>query len=884
MPDEATTFLTFDEAATIVGRFPYPVGAVAGEYLKRKELRGRPPAALDDAEAGQEPEEAPDEAVFAWGMRQLYSLVAKFVTIVLLADYERDPTDPGLNGRIYDSLSGATLEHQWWAIALGQSDDKGRLQQTGIVDAFLDAGKKPFVGEFDDWRTDHPDRVAVTQAIRELQSFRNKVAHSIETVTPDIVDKAERNLDTLVTKLAFIGDYALVCRTTDGVVYASADNGTRIGAHADPGLVELISEDDAGKCFVAADGGRRVLCVHPWIAFSPSGVPLSLPPWIAETVESSEELERELRATVLDADSPIVDRNAASSAWVLSYGSGQRASARSLEDEQRLACPVCDPTRARMEELEARAKRAAEADIFDFGPLVEEYVKKAGFQGRDGDLAALRAFGREGEGYGLMAGVAGQGKTALVAKLFDELRATPDPDVVWVWHFCARVEKRDDGRRFMRSVLAQLSDAIDGFPASEWKGLQAQEMRERFAEVLGAAATKAGDHGRRVALFVDAIDEGTGSGDFSIINCLPARLPGGVAGLVTVRADDDGTPLVDLAASGLRATALDRSPLRPLDKEEVAAVLLSLLPAGKEAVLSAEVEEHVYTVTKGNPLFLRAIADGIREGDIVPDELSTYPATLNDYFDMVWDAFPTERDLLAQRFLCYVGILDDLAWDELLAPLLEEDAEGIEAVRAAPAVGKWLQVRDTGTGETYTTFHGLFGSYIRDLAMRPDEYRALNGRLADWAKEWPTMGHGTQLRRYAVRKLPRHLLQAERWDDLFATLTDFTFLETKAAEAGYVEEEEGRRSYLGPQELVDDFREALEVWPSDEEAAPLGRDATPPAPDELPVSGDDEHPEVEEPPASSEGAPLSYQRTCVRCFEAFETTDPDETVCPRCAS
>jgi hypothetical protein len=96
----------------------------------------------------------------------------------------------------------------------------------------------------------------------------------------------------------------------------------------------------------------------------------------------------------------------------------------------------------------------------------------------------------------------------------------------------------------------------------------------------------------------------------------------------------------------------------------------------------------------------------------------------------------------------------------------------------------------------------------------------LHGRLADYfrAKADPdhdgswtvTPGH-VDLR--GLAELPYHLTRAGRWDELESTLTDFTFLEQKAAHVGVAVRGEGESRetvYTGVFHLQDDFDDALE--------------------------------------------------------------------------
>ena len=73
--------------------------------------------------------------------------------------------------------------------------------------------------------------------------------------------------------------------------------------------------------------------------------------------------------------------------------------------------------------------------------------------------------------------------------------------------------------------------------------------------------------------------------------------------------------------------------------------------------------------------------------------------------------------------------------------------------------------------------------------------------------EWQGSAH-------ALAELPYHQTRSERWDELFATLTDFTYLEQKAKRVAVVRSGEEVSAYNGVLALIDDYERALAAFPS----------------------------------------------------------------------
>jgi len=120
----------------------------------------------------------------------------------------------------------------------------------------------------------------------------------------------------------------------------------------------------------------------------------------------------------------------------------------------------------------------------------------------------------------------------------------------------------------------------------------------------------------------------------------------------------------------------------------------------------------------------------------------------------------------------------------------------------------------------------LIGFYHRELDdVSREDYadgergRELHGRLADYFRsradpdgDGTWQGHEPR----GLSELPYHLTEAARWHEVFTTLTDFCFLEQKAAEVGVEAsggDGEGETVYTGVLQLQGDYERALRKMP-----------------------------------------------------------------------
>jgi hypothetical protein len=128
-----------------------------------------------------------------------------------------------------------------------------------------------------------------------------------------------------------------------------------------------------------------------------------------------------------------------------------------------------------------------------------------------------------------------------------------------------------------------------------------------------------------------------------------------------------------------------------------------------------------------------------------------------------------------------------------------------------------------------TFYHGELGDVSAQVFLAQGQERPYHARLADyfrfkadpqadksWTGNYP---HG-------LSELPYHLTRATRYEQVYQTLTDFKFLEHKAAQVGVLErkDEKGNlvKTYTGVLQLQDDLQRALSAMPGEGGAESTG--------------------------------------------------------------
>jgi hypothetical protein len=121
-----------------------------------------------------------------------------------------------------------------------------------------------------------------------------------------------------------------------------------------------------------------------------------------------------------------------------------------------------------------------------------------------------------------------------------------------------------------------------------------------------------------------------------------------------------------------------------------------------------------------------------------------------------------------------------------------------------------------------TFYHRELGDVSTKVFLKGGKEVSFHEKLADYFRfKADPKGDGSWTGRHihGLSELPYHLTQAKLWDEVYETLTDFCFLEHKAAEVGVLERKDEKgipvKTYTGVLQLQDDFEQALNAMPGE---------------------------------------------------------------------
>jgi len=448
------------------------------------------------------------------------------------------------------------------------------------------------------------------------------------------------------------------------------------------------------------------------------------------------------------------------------------------------------------------------------------------FVGRERALRRIEDYVEQGPPQPLgIFGAAGIGKSTLMARAAQRARERW-PDARVVVRFIGATPASSDGATLLDGLCRELAQAEGQDYSSNRE--YADLVREFWVQLEDAREE------RPLLIFLDALDQ-LDDPQARRLTWLPATLPEHVRIVVSTLPQE----CLDLLRE--RGVALEELDAMPRSEGEL---LLDRWLARSGRTLRDDQRAEVLDrfAGSGRPLFLRlAFSQVVRSASYdEPLELAVdTPGIIRDVFARLGHADQHGRLLVDRVVANLAASRSGLAEDELL-DVLSADEDVMREVRNRTNVA-WRDGLDRLPSVLWSrlsldlepylserladggTVTGFYHRQLREVAVADflgggagrDRHRALAG---EFRRRADRDGDGTWRGGYArgLRELPYHLTAADRWDELYQTLTDFVFLERKATDVERVGEPVGERdtaTHRGVLLLRDDFQRALERWP-----------------------------------------------------------------------
>lgn len=440
------------------------------------------------------------------------------------------------------------------------------------------------------------------------------------------------------------------------------------------------------------------------------------------------------------------------------------------------------------------------------------------------ELVGIETYLRGAASYPLVvSGASGSGKSTLLAQAVKMARKE---------HSSAMVEEAYIGvtpdSSNIRSLLAKLCSQITLVYGGDVTTIPTDErgLIEELPRRLGLVSVD-----RPLFLFIDALDQLRESDQRT--NWIPRTLPQHVRIVVSILPGSELDKLrEDLPASQVLT-------LMGMTREQGDTLLTRWMEGAKRRLQSSQHAAILDTfATNGLPLYLRLAFEEARRwasyeaAPILPPDI---PGLLKSLFSRLSEPRHHGKMLVthtlgyleaARNGLSEEELLDILPKDDdVLADLkiTSPDSPAIDPKLPLPVVlwsrlffdlNSYLTERAADGSNLIDFYHRQLGEVAKNMYLQGDDRLARHRQLAEYFKNQPLVnGSAQNLRK--MSEMPFQQTEGELWDELYQTLTDFRFLEQKAATGMQERMNLARvvtKYFSGVYDLQRDFERAIGRW------------------------------------------------------------------------
>lgn len=600
-------------------------------------------------------------------------------------------------------------------------------------------------------------------------------------------------------------------------------------------LGRLAEELDAAREREDADGAGKIeqlrALVEEWYEPGPSGSARLSARFAALREGQRIDLERRLRRAVFHDQRPPITTSHIDQLCI---------------DVHRVLSEVIQRELARMEEERARDQTTdVDDEIAAHQRFVIERLRskkdptRSFFTGRDAALRRVTEYLAGTDAHPLaLVGEPGSGKSAVMAQAA-AAAAQANRQAVVVSRFIGWTPGSAVIRDLLDKLCRQISRAYAA--AEEATPSDYRELVEEFSKRLAFATADA-----PLILFVDAVDQLDESDNARSLIWLPVDLPPYVRLVVSTSTEPGDTEAV------LRRRLPDAS-LFSLDtmRVEEAHALLGIWCDDAERTLVGRHREHAQCDLQWKyvldcfqqcprPLYLKlAFEEARRWRSFDAPGVTRLASPLRPLIEQLFTRLSARSNHGATLIAASLGYLMaaryGLSEDELLEVLARDHAvlaevktfqkppeEKLPVVlwsRLHSDLEPYITERRADNTTLFAFYHRQLDQVARDRFLTPVRGGRHHALAEYFGGRDLFLGDAKRPNLRMLSELPYQQTNAgDMWDELHRTLTDFAFLEAKCAHVAVTEEGSGvarRKVYGGVYELQEDYRRALEAFPTE---------------------------------------------------------------------
>lgn len=468
------------------------------------------------------------------------------------------------------------------------------------------------------------------------------------------------------------------------------------------------------------------------------------------------------------------------------------------------------------------------ADHIDFG---KDRAKN--FVGRSEILANIEKYLSESCGIPLVVhGVSGSGKSALMAQAAENAWISfPGSEVVV--RYIGATPDSSDGRSLLDSLCHQISRAYE---------LDESDIPSDFKELVDdfSKRIESASPSKPLVIFLDALDQLSEAHNAKNMIWFPSKLPQNVH-LISSVLPDEG-----LASLQRKLPDDSFNELKLLDAPDGEKLLAFWLKTARRVLQDTQRDVVLGNFKKnGLPLYLKLAFEEAKRWKSYTTDIhlsSDVPGIIQDLFHRLSDD-ALHGQMFVSRSLAYLAAAKNGLSEDELIDVLSSDREVFEDFKKRayheppeqriPAVvwsrlyfdlEPYLTERSADETSLMSFYHRQLAEAVAHEYLTEEEKVIRHEVLARYFDNQPLFIERLQKKNPHLRKiseLPYQQTHGKLWNALYETLTDFEFLEAKCSYSSVRmagKGEKARKIYGGVYDLLEDYRLALEFFPTSEES------------------------------------------------------------------
>ena len=411
---------------------------------------------------------------------------------------------------------------------------------------------------------------------------------------------------------------------------------------------------------------------------------------------------------------------------------------------------------------------------------VEIAKKSAGFTGRkwvEQELDRWLAGG--GNRVFVIVAEPGVGKSAIAAWL----GKTRTDDVVGIYFCTHQLSRSLDPQQFVACLVGQLCAKLPGLAEAveaRHPAVRRPTAADAFRELVVEPAATLPPPTRPQLIIVDSLDEAASQEGETVLDVLVKHapdLPAWLRVLATTRPEEP--VLSRIRALGMFALSADRPEnLSDLDRY-IAARLASAALAERVGTGAAAVARQIESRAEGNFLYACLVLDALADGSLAEADVGQLAPGLAAFYGADFSRRFPDLDAYADQYAALLRVLaaarGPLSFS-LLARVSGEPAEVLN--RRLLRLRSYLRVAGRGEAVRYGLFHKSLQEWLTDREAAglywcdasTGHAQLAEVLLGDWRAD-----------EYALRHLPGHLVETQRWPDLERLLSAPAFVDARRA-------------------------------------------------------------------------------------------------------